>query len=97
MTKVSRIKVSSHYKKFFDLQDMGLAENDHLMIDWGVALCENQTTEKDKRIKELEEALSELVHLHNCEQEGLLSGQPTPEMWFEAVEKASEVLTKNNE
>ena len=83
-------------------------------IEW----LEQQTAEKDKRIKEMEEqidvainklteasdivkqatelhkALSELVHLHMCEQEGLSSGQPTPEMWFEAVEKASEVLNK---
>lgn len=38
------------------------------------------------------EALEGLVHLHLCEQEGLLSGKPTPEMWFEAVNKASEAL-----
>lgn len=57
---------------------------------------------KDKRLpetisltkeQELREALAELVHLHLCEQEGLLSGKPTPEMWMKAVEKASEALT----
>ena len=43
---------------------------------------------------ELREALKELVHLHGCEQEGLLSGQPTPEQWYKAVEKAELIITK---
>lgn len=56
--------------------------------------ADQQTAEKDKRIKELTEALSRLVFLHECEQEGLSSGQPIPEMWFEAVEKAEKVLSQ---
>jgi hypothetical protein len=43
------------------------------------------------------EALKELVHLHGCEQEGLLSGQPTPEQWYKAVEKAELIITKAEE
>lgn len=42
--------------------------------------------------KKLYESLSDLIHLHNCEMEGLLSGMPTTEQWMEAVEKASNVL-----
>lgn len=45
---------------------------------------------------ELREALRQLVHLHGCEQEGLLSGQPTPEQWHKAVEQA-EAAIKNTE
>jgi len=41
---------------------------------------------------ELREALEHLVHLHGCEQEGLLSGQPTPEQWYEAVELAEAAI-----
>ena len=45
---------------------------------------------------ELREALKQLVHLHGCEQEGLLSGQPTPEQWYKVVEQA-EAAIKNTE
>lgn len=38
------------------------------------------------------ESLTELVHLHACEQEGLQSGKPTPEQWFNAVNKAHDAL-----
>jgi len=43
------------------------------------------------------EALSELVFLHGCEQEGLLSGQPTSKQWYDAVEKAESVIKKATE
>ena len=45
---------------------------------------------------ELKEALTELVHLHGCEQEGIGSGQPTPQQWYDAVNKA-EAAIKNTE
>ena len=45
---------------------------------------------------ELMEALTELVHLHGCEQEGIGSGQPTPQQWYDAVNKA-EAAIKNTE
>lgn len=38
---------------------------------------------------ELNGAAQELVHLHACEQEGLSSGKPTPQQWFDAVNKLS--------
>ena len=41
---------------------------------------------------ELREALKQLVHLHGCEQEGLLSGQPTPKQWYKAVERAEAAI-----
>jgi hypothetical protein len=38
------------------------------------------------------EAAENLLHLHLCEQEGLLSGKPTREQWLTAVDKLSEAL-----
>jgi len=45
----------------------------------------------------IREALQNLVYLHACEQEGVESGQPTPEQWFKAVEDAEEALRKEQE
>ena len=45
----------------------------------------------------IREALQNLVYLHACEQEGIESGQPTPEQWFKAVEDAEEALGKEQE
>ena len=45
----------------------------------------------DRMIK-LKEAANELIHLHLCEQEGIVSGQPTSKQWLEAVDKLSELL-----
>jgi hypothetical protein len=50
-----------------------------------------------KQRDELLEALKELVHLHGCEQEGIGSGQPTPEQWYKAVDKASLAITNAQE
>jgi len=51
--KISRNKISSHYKSFFELDNMALAENDNLMIDWGESLInELVNLEVEKRIKE---------------------------------------------
>lgn len=41
---------------------------------------------------ELKKASQELVHLHACEQEGLSSGQPTPQQWFDTVNKLSVLI-----
>jgi hypothetical protein len=53
--------------------------------------------ETKKQKDELLEALKELVHLHGCEQEGIGSGQPTPEQWYKAVDKASLAITNAQE
>ena len=37
-------------------------------------------------------AASQVLHLHLCEQEGIVSGQPTPKQWLEAVDKLSKAL-----
>jgi hypothetical protein len=37
-------------------------------------------------------ALKKLVHLHMCEQEGIASGMPTKEQWFEAVDEATKAI-----
>ena len=46
----------------------------------------------ESKLKQYEDALRELVHLHMCEQEGLEDGQPTPDLWYKAVEKAEKAL-----
>jgi hypothetical protein len=38
---MNRSKIIQHYKSFFDIEDMGLAENDNLMIDWAEDLVKN--------------------------------------------------------
>ena len=43
---------------------------------------------------ELLEALSELIYLHACEQEGISSGQPTFQQWIEATEKGQKAINK---
>ncbi len=51
--KISRNKISSHYKSFFELENMALDENDSLMIDWGESLInELVNQEVEKRIAE---------------------------------------------
>ena len=51
--KISRNKISSHYKSFFELENMALDENDSLMIDWGESLInELVNQEVERRIKE---------------------------------------------
>lgn len=51
--KISRNKISSHYKSFFELENMALAEDDSLMIDWGESLInELVNQEVERRIKE---------------------------------------------
>ena len=51
--KISRNKISRHYKSFFGLENMGLGENDNLMIDWGESLVNDFCNqEAEKRIAE---------------------------------------------
>lgn len=73
--------------------------NAALIADAGNAaqICGLLPSELLKQRDKLLEALKELVHLHGCEQEGLLSGQPTPEQWLKAVEKAEMVINKAEE
>lgn len=47
--------------------------------------------DQKKRIEDLEFSAKGLLHLHACEQEGLLSGQPKPEAWVAAVNDLTEV------
>lgn len=51
--KISRNKISRHYKSFFGLENMGLGENDNLMIDWGESLVNDFCNQEvEKRIAE---------------------------------------------
>jgi hypothetical protein len=57
-----------------------------------LALAESIYSRMQEENNKLREALERLVHLHNCEMEGIGSGQPTPAQWYEAVNQASEAL-----
>lgn len=35
-----------------------------------------------------------LLHYHICEQEGILSGQPTPAQWFDSVNNLANALSE---
>ena len=61
--------------------------------EFGYRLAQEETEEKDRVIKELVEGANELLQLHMAEQEGLLSGQPTANQWFMAVDKLSNILS----
>ena len=61
------------------------------------AFASHEVAEMTKQRDDLLNALKELVHLHGCEQEGLLSGQPTSEQWYKAVKKAELAITKAEE
>jgi|GEM_PF-5173315 len=44
--------------------------------------------------KDMLMALQNLTHLHQCEQEGLSSGQPTKQEWTDAVDMAEKAIEK---
>ncbi len=44
--------------------------------------------------KELIEKSMALLHLHSCEQEGMLSGMPTNEDWLMATQDLQDVLNR---
>ena len=73
------------------------SKQDSLLSDLTALISEDyvEKAKYDEAVRqrdELREALEHLVHLHGCEQEGLLSGQPTPEQWYEAVELAEAAI-----
>ncbi|MGV8136514.1 MAG: hypothetical protein AB2L20_14995 [Mangrovibacterium sp.] len=39
-------------------------------------------------------AAEEIARLHACEQEGIASGQPTPEQWYQAVNNLNDAIQK---
>ena len=57
----------------------------------GRTLSNNEAAEI---MNELFEALEELLFLNSCEEEGISSGQPTPEQWRKAFDKASRARAK---
>lgn len=46
---------------------------------------------------ELYFALNQLSFLNQCEIEGVRSGQPTPQQWHEAFDRAEKAIEKYNE
>ena len=49
---------------------------------------------RQEEIDEIVYTLRGLLHMHNCEQEGIGSGKPTATMWYIAVTEAEKVLLK---
>lgn len=41
---MNRSKIIEHYKSFFSIEDMPMAENDQLMIDWAENLLQTYQT-----------------------------------------------------
>lgn len=68
-------------------QICGDTKKDEEMID----CCEDCYAPK-KKYEKVVLALEKLVFLHGCEQEGIESGQPTPDQWIKAVNEAEEAL-----
>ena len=86
-----------YYGGYLIAESMTTADAE-LLIDAGntAQKCGLLPSELLRQRDELREALTELVHLHGCEQEGIGSGQPTPQQWYNAVELA-EAAIKNTE
>jgi hypothetical protein len=81
--KISRNKISRHYKSFFGLENMELAENDNLMIDWGESLInEFVNQEVERRIAGVMPTKNEIG---NAAQ--LFDKQKRP-LWKEAIWRA---------
>ena len=59
--------------------------------------CRKRYTKEVALTGRLEAALEKLVHLHDCELEGISSGMPTSEQWMNAVDEARRVLTAERE
>jgi len=62
----------------------------HKRLHQGMLDAHTNAEAENERLKE---AANRLVFLHECEQEGIESGQPTPQDWFEAVNELGELLT----
>ncbi len=81
--KISRNKISGHYKSFFGLENMALAENDNLMIDWGESLVNDFCNQEvEKRIAEVLPTKNEIGNA--CQ---LFDKQKRP-LWKEAIWRA---------
>jgi chromosome segregation ATPase len=55
---------------------------------------DKEEKERDELVSQMAEKANHLVHLHGCEQEGLMSGKPTFEQWINAVGSLQEILTR---
>jgi uncharacterized coiled-coil protein SlyX len=62
-----------------------------ISADMFATMC-SHVSELESEVERLKGVLRHLVHLHICEQEGIGSGQPTPQQWMDAVDKASELI-----
>jgi len=70
------------------LKELSYEEINDMLREYKVKL-KNLKAENER----LKEAAEKLVFLHQCEQEGIESGQPTAQDWFEAVNQLGELLT----
>lgn len=83
-----------YYAGFYDLQDTNDYGGNNLLDEDNVGDKIHANASLVEAAPDLLEALQKLVHLHSCEQEGLSSGQPTANEWFEAVNNASDAIQK---
>lgn len=61
---------------------------------WQIKGYVKGATSERIKAKKLLDAAKELIHLHMCEQEGLLSGKPTVQQWLTAVDNLSESINE---
>jgi hypothetical protein len=80
--KISRNKISRHYKSFFGLENMALAENDNLMIDWGESLInELINQEAEKRIADRMPSDEEITHEATDRYANKITGRVRSNLW----------------
>ena len=60
-----------------------------------VKKLEGENKELKQQLEDANKLLTEIHHLHLCEQEGIGSGQPSPNEWFDAVNKISDYLNQS--
>lgn len=85
-------------EKYYPVEDFPLHDEKDYHIENAFKFAEayhrQASASLKARIEELKEAARHLCHLHACEQEGMLSGQPTPQEWYMAVNELYEAVYK---
>ena len=72
--------------------DLGAMVESMLLAPYKATETEDEL--KRKAAADLYEALKHLVHLHNCEMEGIESGMPSYKDWMDAVMDADKAIQK---
>ncbi len=59
---------------------------------WMRSIAQQQIQRYENKLNSIKSAAKKLLELHSAEQEGMSGGQPTPEMWYKAVDKLSDLV-----